>query len=95
MMNKQDLIRAMQKRMPEGTTLKTIEAALNAFIDCITEALQNDEEVILTGFGSFKVSKREARMGRNPQTGESITIAASSVPSFKPGKNLKDAVNSK
>lgn len=92
-MNKQELVRAMAERMPEGTTIKTAEAALNAFIDCVTSALANNEEVVLTGFGSFKVSRREARMGRNPQTGEPMNIPATNVPSFKAGKKLKDAVN--
>lgn len=94
-MNKQELVRAMAERMPEGTTLKVAEAALNAFIDSVTTALANNDEVVLTGFGSFKVSHREARTGRNPQTGEALEIAASNVPSFKAGKNLKDAVNAK
>jgi DNA-binding protein HU-beta len=94
-MNKQELVRAMAERMPEGTTLKTAEAALNAFVESVTTALSNDDEVVLTGFGSFKVSKREARTGRNPQTGEAMEIAATNVPSFKAGKNLKDAVNAK
>jgi DNA-binding protein HU-beta len=94
-MNKQELVKAMAEKMPEGTTLKTAEAALNAFVESVTQALASDDEVVLTGFGSFKVSKREARTGRNPQTGESMTIAASNVPGFKAGKNLKDAVNKK
>lgn len=94
-MNKQELVKAMAEKMPEGTTLKTTEAALNAFLDSVTEALANQDEVVLTGFGSFKVSKREARMGRNPQTGEDMQIPASNVPGFKSGKKLKDAVNNK
>lgn len=92
-MNKTELVKSMVEKMPEGTTQKTAEAALNAFIESVTTALANDEEVVLTGFGSFKVSRREERAGRNPQTGETITIAAANVPSFKAGKGLKDAVN--
>lgn len=67
--------------------------ALNAALDAITKSLAKGKEVSLVGFGTFKVSKRAARMGRNPQTGESIKIAASTVPGFKAGKPLKDAVN--
>ena len=59
----------------------------------ITDALANGETVTLTGFGTFTVRSREARQGRNPRTGESITIAASRVPAFKAGKALRDAVN--
>lgn len=92
-MNKQELIRAMAEKMPEGTTLKTVEAAVNAFTEVVTETLANEGEVALTGFGSFKVSHRSERQGRNPKTGEPITIAAAKVPTFRPGKGLKDAVN--
>lgn len=67
--------------------------ALDATLDAIQTALENGDEVALTGFGTFKVGERAARTGRNPQTGEEIEIAASKVPSFKPGKGLKDAVN--
>lgn len=94
-MNKQELIKAMAEKMPEGTTLKTVEQALNAFIETVTETLAKKEEIVLTGFGSFKTSERAARTGRNPRTGEEMQIAASTVPSFKAGKKLKDAVNGK
>ncbi|MDF2699561.1 MAG: hup 1 [Haloplasmataceae bacterium] len=94
-MNKQELVKSMVEKMPEGTTQKTAEAALNAFVESVTTALANNDEVVLTGFGSFKVSRREAREGRNPQTGESMTIAAANVAGFKAGKNLKEAVNAK
>ncbi len=94
-MNKQELVKTMAEKMPEGTTQKLAEAALNAFVESVTNALAKKDEVVLTGFGSFKVSRREARVGRNPQTGESMTIAATNVPSFRAGKNLKDAVNKK
>lgn len=92
-MNKQELVKAMAEKMPEGTTLKTAEAAVNAFVESVTDALSNNDEVALTGFGSFKISERKARTGRNPQTGETMEIAAKNVPGFKAGKNLKDAVN--
>ncbi len=67
--------------------------ALDAAVDCITSALKNGDSVGIVGFGTFSVSHRAARMGRNPQTGQSIQISASNVPKFKAGKALKDAVN--
>lgn len=68
------------------------EAALDATIATITEALQDGDSVTFTGFGSFKVADRAARKGRNPRTGEEIAIAATKVVKFTPGKMLKDAV---
>ncbi len=68
-------------------------AALQAFETSIIDELANGGEVVLTGFGTFKVTERAARTGRNPKTGESLEIAASKVPSFKAGKALKEAVN--
>lgn len=67
--------------------------ALDAFTDAVTEALKKDEQVALVGFGTFSVRERAARSGRNPQTGETIQIAAAKVPSFKAGKALRDACN--
>tara|TARA_R110002110_G_scaffold213154_3_gene426275 strand:+ start:3178 stop:3453 length:276 start_codon:yes stop_codon:yes gene_type:complete len=67
--------------------------ALDAVVDSITEALGKGDQVTLVGFGTFAVKHRAAREGRNPQTGQSIQIKASNVPGFKPGKALKDAVN--
>lgn len=69
------------------------ERALNAVIDGITDSLKNNDQVVLVGFGTFVVKARAARTGRNPQTGETIQIAAAKVPAFKAGKALKDAVN--
>jgi len=69
------------------------EKSLKAFIDAVTGSLKNGDKVSLVGFGTFDVSKRAARKGRNPQTGEEIEIKASNVPRFKAGKSLKDAVN--
>ena len=66
---------------------------LKAFIDVVTEELQKGEKVQLVGFGTFEVSERPARVGRNPQTKEQMTIEASKAPKFKAGKALKDAVN--
>ena len=67
-------------------------SAVDALFSAIAEALARDENVVLPGFGTFTTKTRAARQGRNPQTGESIAIAASRVPSFKPGKTLRDAV---
>jgi DNA-binding protein HU-beta len=67
--------------------------ALDAMIEAITDALKKDEQVVLVGFGTFAVKERAARTGRNPQTGETIQIAAAKIPGFKAGKALKDAVN--
>lgn len=67
--------------------------ALDAVLTSITEAMQRGESVSLLGFGTFATKERAARTGRNPQTGEPIEIAAATVPSFTPGKNLKEAVN--
>ena len=74
-------------------TKASADAAVNAVLSAITGALASGETVTLTGFGTFSVRTREARQGRNPRTGESITIAASRVPAFKAGKALRDAVN--
>lgn len=66
---------------------------LDAFTNAVAQALKDGDEVTLAGFGSFKISVRAARKGRNPQTGETIDIQASRSPSFKPAKSLKDALN--
>ena len=67
--------------------------ALDAFVDAVSESLKDGDQVALVGFGTFTVRERAARSGRNPQTGAPIEIAAAKIPSFKPGKALKDAVN--
>ena len=89
-MKKSDLI----AKMAEKTDLskKDAEKALNAFIDSVTDALVDGDKVVLVGFGSFETKKRAARKGKNPQTGAEINIPASTVPTFKVGKALKDAV---
>jgi DNA-binding protein HU-beta len=69
--------------------------AVDAVADCITEALAEGKKIAWAGFGSFEVSERKARKGRNPQTGAEIHIAASKSPRFKAGKKLKDSVNHK
>ena len=90
-MNKTELISAMSEKS-ELTKVDT-EKALKAFIDTVTEELKNGGKVQLVGFGTFEVAERAERQGRNPKTGESITIPASKSPKFKAGKALKDIVN--
>ena len=72
---------------------KDAEAAVNAVLEAVTEALAAGDKVALVGFGTFEVKERAAREGRNPKTGETITIAASKHPAFSAGKALKDAIN--
>ena len=91
-MNKQELISAMASK--SDLTKEQAGDALEAFIETVTEALKKGDEVRMLGFGNFVVSRREARMGRNPQTGEQQQIAASNVARFKVGKALKDKINS-
>jgi len=67
--------------------------SLDAFIEAVGQALKEGDSVALVGFGTFAVRERAARTGRNPQTGDAIPIAAAKIPSFKPGKALKDSVN--
>jgi DNA-binding protein HU-beta len=69
------------------------DGAVNAVFSAISDALAREEAVTIAGFGTFSTKRRPARQGRNPRTGESITIAASKVPSFKAGKTLRDTVN--
>ena len=74
-------------------TKKDAEAVLNAIMDSVKEALAKGDKVSLVGFGTFEVRERAAREGKNPRTGDKLTIAACKVPAFKPGKALKDKVN--
>ena len=90
-MNKTELIDAMASKT--GMTKKNAEAALNAFVETVSEELVKGGKVALTGFGTFEVSERAEREGRNPQTGETMKISACKAPKFKAGKALKDAVN--
>ena len=90
-MNRTELISAMSEKS-ELTKVDT-EKALKAFIDTLTEELKNGGKVQLVGFGTFEVAERAERQGRNPKTGETITIPASKSPKFKAGKALKDIVN--
>ncbi len=90
MANKQDLIAEVAAKA--GLTKKDAEKAVNAFGESVTEFLAKGEKVQLIGFGTFETRERAAREGRNPQTGAAIKIAATTVPAFKAGKALKDAV---
>ena len=90
-MNKTELIAAIAEKAE--ISKKDSEKALKAFVDVVTEQLKNDDKVQLVGFGTFEVSKRAAREGRNPQTGKTMKIAACKAPKFKAGEALKDAIN--
>ena len=89
-MNKTELVAAMAEQAQ--ISKKDAEAALKAFTDVVANELKASGKVQLVGFGTFEVSERAAREGRNPQTGETMTIAASKAPKFKAGKALKDLV---
>ena len=90
-MNKTELVAAIADEA--GLSKKDAEKALKAFTDVVTEELKKGEKVQLVGFGTFEVSERAAREGRNPQTGVAMKIAASKAPKFKAGKALKDLIN--
>ena len=84
-----------KRQVAEKADVQKSDAAkvIDSMVDVIGDALNGGDQVTLIGFGTFLVSKREARKGRNPRTGEEIQIAASNVPRFKPGKALKDSIN--
>lgn len=90
-MNKSELVQAVA----DAASISKADAskAIDGMLDAITKALSEDDAVTLIGFGTFSVRERAARTGRNPRTGDPIDIKAAKVPSFKPGKALKDAVN--
>lgn len=90
-MNKSELIDAIADSA--GLTKADAGKALDGVIEAVTGALKAGDSVSLVGFGTFSVKERAERKGRNPQTGEEITIQAAKIPSFKAGKSLKDAVN--
>lgn len=90
-MNKAELVAAMAEQAK--LSKKVAEDALKAFTDVVSDELKNGGKVQLVGFGTFEVSERAAREGRNPQSGEVMKIAASKAPKFKAGKALKDLVN--
>ncbi len=89
-MTKADIINAVAAE--SGLSKKDSEKALGAVLSAITDGLKKGEKIQLTGFGTFEVRARAERQGKNPQTGEAITIAASKAPVFKAGKALKDAI---
>jgi DNA-binding protein HU-beta len=90
-MNKGDLINKVAEE--SNITKAQATTAVNAMFNAIGSALQGNDKATIIGFGTFSVTKREARSGRNPRTGETITIAAKNVVKFKPGKDLMDSVN--
>ena len=90
-MNKTELVAAVAEKAE--ISKKDSEKALKAFVDVVTEQLKAGDKVQLVGFGTFEVSDRAAREGRNPQTGKTMKIAACKAPKFKAGKALKDAIN--
>ena len=90
-MNKTELVAAIADEA--GLSKKDAEKALKAFVDVVAEELKKGEKIQLVGFGTFEVSERAAREGRNPANGQPMQIAASKAPKFKAGKALKDAIN--
>ena len=90
-MNKTELVVAVAEQA--DISKKDAEKVLKAFVDVVTEEMKKGEKVQLVGFGTFEVSERAAREGRNPQTGKAMKIEACKAPKFKAGKALKDAVN--
>ena len=89
-MNKTELVKAVSTQAE--LTQKDAAKVVDALVETISNTLAKEEKIQLIGFGTFEVRDRAARKGRNPQTGEEIDIAASKVPAFKPGKELKEAV---
>ncbi len=92
-MNKHELIETVSSKAE--ISKKEADAMVNATLDAIIEGLVKEGKVIIPGFGSFEVRNKTAREGRNPRTGEKVTIAAKRAPAFKPGKAMKDAVDKK
>ena len=90
-MNKTELVAAMAE--VSGVSKKDTEAVLKAFTEVVSSELKKGEKIQLIGFGTFEVSERAAREGRNPLTGEAMKIAAAKAPKFKAGKALKDLIN--
>ncbi len=89
-MNKTELVQAVSERAE--LSKKEASAAVDAVFDVISEALGKGEKVQLVGFGNFEIRERAARTGRNPQTGETIEIAASKIPAFRAGKTLREGI---
>lgn len=91
-MTKSELIEALAKQQPH-LTLKDVESAVKCIIEKMNEALSTGERIEIRGFGSFSLHMRPPRVGRNPKTGESVTLSKKYVPHFKPGKELRDRVD--
>lgn len=91
-MNKSELIAEVASK--SGLTISDATKVVNIVTSSITKILAKGEAVSIIGFGTFKINKRAARIGRNPRTGAELKLAAKNVPAFSPGKALKDAVNS-
>ena len=91
-MTKADLVEEVVK--VSGLSKKHAEIIVNSVFSSITEALQNDDKIELRGFGSFRVRRRRSRQGRNPKTGDRVEVPEKRIPYFKPGKELKDLINS-
>lgn len=91
-MTKSELVSAMSEKT--GVSKKDATASIDAFVEIISDVLKHGDKLQLVGFGTFEVSERAARTGRNPQTGEDIKIPAAKIPKFKAGAALKNAVNS-
>ena len=92
-MNKTELVEKVAESA--GVTKTQAEAAINAFVETITDGLKAGDKITLKGFGTFEVRQRDAREGRNPRTGETMTIAASKAPAFKASSALKNVINGK
>ncbi len=90
-MTKTELVNSIAEKA--GLSKSDSEKALKAFVDTVTDALKQGDKIAMVGFGTFSVGARAARVGKNPQTGAAINIPAATVPKFKAGKALKDAVN--
>ena len=90
-MNKADLVNSLSEKT--GLTKTKSNQAIDALVETISEALKSGDKVTLVGFGTFKTSQKETRMGRNPKTGESLEIPAKRVAKFKPGTDLSKSVN--
>ena len=90
-MNKGEFIKAIAKKT--GETDKKVDAFYKAFVETVTESLENGEKVVLVGFGSFEIKEKTAREGINPRTGAKVNIPATKVPAFKMGKSYKDSFN--
>ncbi len=90
-MNRKELVDSVADKT--GLTKKDTESFLNSFVETVVQELKNGGSVNLVGFGSFRVVQRKAREARNPRTGDTVRIPARKVPAFKPGKDLKTALN--